>query len=127
MISAFGDDALGDHDAVAVAELVRRGDVSADEVSRAAIERAHCVDPALAAVAFAAYDRPRFGPRDGALFGVPTFVKDNTDVAGLPTNHGTAAFVARRPRRRDGHYTEQYLSTGLTVLGKSRLPEFGFN
>ena len=126
MISAFGDDALGEHDAVAVADLVRRGQLSPDEVARAAIERAQRVDPALAAVAYAAYDRSQPGARDGALFGVPTFVKDNTDVAGLPTNHGTAAFVAG-PARKNGRYAEQYLSTGMTVLGKSRLPEFGFN
>src|SRR5581483_9792493 len=50
----------------------------------------------------------------------------NTDVRDMPSNHGTDAFVAK-PAKRDGAYTRQYLSTGMTVLGKSRLPEFGFN
>jgi amidase len=47
-------------------------------------------------------------------------------VRGMPTNHGTTAFVAR-PARRDSVYARQFLSTGMTVLGKSRMPEFGFN
>jgi amidase len=125
-ISAFGDDALGDHDAVAVAELIRRGELNPSEVAHAAIDRAHHVEPRLDAVAFASYQRPAPGPRNGALYGVPTFVKDNTDVAAMPTNHGTAAFVARAATG-PGRYARQYLSTGMTVLGKSRLPEFGFN
>ena len=125
-VSAFGDDALGDHDAVAVAELIRSGELSPSDVVRAAIERAHRVDPRLDAVAFASYDRPLLGPRSGALYGVPTFVKDNTDVTAMPTNHGSAAFVAR-PARRPGRYARQYLGTGMIVLGKSRLPEFGLN
>src|SRR5215467_132648 len=112
-----------DLDAVALAALVRRGEVSPDELARAAIAR---VDPELEAVKYAAYDKPLIGPPSGALYGVPTFVKDNTDVAGMPTNHGTAAFTAR-PAARHGRYTRQFLSTGMTVLGKSRLPEFGFN
>ncbi|MEO9139957.1 MAG: amidase, partial [Jatrophihabitans sp.] len=52
--------------------------------------------------------------------------KDNTDVVAMPTNHGSEAYTAR-PAEKDGAYTRQYLSTGMTVLGKSRLPEFGFN
>jgi amidase len=63
---------------------------------------------------------------DGPLAGVPTYVKDNTDVRGMPTNHGTAAYVGK-PAVKDGPYARQYLSSGMTVLGKSRLPEFGFN
>jgi amidase len=126
-VHAFGDDALGDHDAVALAELVRSGAVSPKELADAAITRARTVDPMLHAVAFPSYDRPRFaGDTTGALHGVPTFVKDNTDVAGLPSNHGSDAWVAQ-PRQADGRYTRQYLSTGMTVLGKSRLPEFGFS
>ncbi len=124
-VHAFDDDALGVHDAVALARLVRDGDRSADELAVAAIARARKVDPELHAVAAPAYDNPR-SERGGALFGVPTFVKDNTDVRGLPTTHGSEAYTAH-PAKADGAYARQYLSTGMTVLGKSRLPEFGFN
>lgn len=55
-------------------------------------------------------------------YGVPTFIKDNTDVRGLHAGHGGCAFAAR-PARTDGRYARQYLSTGMTLLGKSRLPE----
>ncbi|WP_262985114.1 amidase family protein, partial [Nocardia cerradoensis] len=51
-------------------------------------------------------------------------IKDNVDVAGLPTQHGSVAFTAPAARR-DGRVTRQFLATGVTVLGKSRLPEFG--
>ncbi|MFE0315278.1 amidase, partial [Streptomyces albogriseolus] len=66
------------------------------------------------------------GDGGGSFAGVPTLVKDNTDVAGLPTGHGSAAFVPR-PARRHAAFTRQLLSTGVTVLGKTRLPEFGFS
>ncbi len=126
-VHAFGDDALATHDAVALAALVRTGELSADELARAAVARAAQVDPLLHAVEADCYERPRYGTdRSAALFGVPTFIKDNTDVAGLPTNHGSEAYTAR-PAKQDGAYATQYLSTGLTMLGKSRLPEFGFN
>ncbi len=127
-VHGFTDDALGEHDAVALAALVAAGEVSPQELASAAIARARAVDPKLNAVAYTAFDAPRFARvRDGgALLGVPTFVKDNTDVRGMPTNHGSAAWVGTA-RPRDGRYTTQFLSTGMTVLGKSRLPEFGFN
>ncbi|MEV6100812.1 amidase [Nocardia sp. NPDC051981] len=126
-LHAFRDDALGEHDAVALADLVRTGEVSPRELAAAAIDRARAVDPELHAVACPLYDSPRYATRPGsALYGVPTFVKDNTDVAGLPTNHGSEAFRAR-PAAKDGAYTRQFLGTGLTLIGKSRLPEFGFN
>ena len=57
---------------------------------------------------------------------MPTFLKDNVDVAGMPTQHGTDAFV-RRPRKRDGDFARMYLATGLIPLGKTRLSEFGFS
>ena len=49
----------------------------------AAIARAQLVDPELRAVACDL--PPRHGTDPNAeFFGVPTFIKDNTDVAGLP-------------------------------------------
>lgn len=127
---AFGDDAFGDADATELAERIRTRQVSADEVRAAAVERARLIQPHVNAVEYAAYDRDTAGrpsrPAPGPFSAVPTFVKDNVDVAGMPTNHGTDAFVAR-PARADSAFVGQLRAAGLDVLGKSRLPEFGFN
>ena len=124
---AFTDDALGDHDAVELARRVADREVSPAELALAATERARRVDDDLRAVV-TTYDQPRHAPAGsgGALAGVPTYVKDNVALAGLPTQNGSVAYTGA-PAKKDGHFTRQLLSTGLTVLGKSRLPEFGFN
>jgi amidase len=128
-VHAFRDDALGDLDAVGLVEALHAGRVSVRDVVDAAIARTEAVDPALGAVAYGAFDRARVEarePRGGFFAGVPTFVKDNVDVAHLPTQHGTDAFVAR-PRPKDGDLARMYLATGLLPLGKTRLSEYGFS
>ncbi|MEU9037885.1 amidase [Streptomyces sp. NPDC048352] len=125
-VHAFRDDALGEHDAVGLAAAIRRREVSAAEAARAAQERVRAVEARLNAVQWHV-DAPAPDPAAaGAFAGVPTFVKDNTDYRGLPTGHGSAAF---RPRaaRRHAPFARQFLSSGVTVLGKTRLPEFGFS
>ncbi len=125
---AFCNDALGEHDAVGIAALISRGEISATEACAAAIARAQAVE-VLGGVQFAAFESALIQagqPQSGVFAGVPTFVKDNVDVAGMPTCHGSAA-VSPRPAAHDGAFTRQYLSQGFVVLGKSRLPEFGFN
>ncbi len=127
-ISAVRDDALGDHDAVGLVGALQAGAVSVVEVVAAAIDRVTAVDPDLNAVAFRAFDRARteaLEPRGGFFAGVPTVVKDNCDVAGLPTMDGTDAWVGR-PAKADGDFARMYLATGLVPLGKSRLSEYGF-
>ncbi|MFD3659576.1 amidase [Streptomyces sp. NPDC058659] len=125
-VHAFRDDALGEHDAVGLADAIRRGEVSAAEVARDAAERVRAVDDRLHAVqAHISEPAPAAWP-GGAFAGVPTFVKDNTDYVGLPTGHGSAAFTPRAARRH-APFTRQFLSSGVTVLGKTRLPEFGFS
>ncbi|MEW2414469.1 amidase [Streptomyces sp. NPDC046866] len=131
-VHAFRDDALGEHDAVGLAAAIRRGEVSAAEAARDAAERVRAVEGRLNAVQVRIDDpaptRPhaRAAAAGGAFAGVPTFVKDNTDYAGLPTGHGSAAFRPR-PAPRHAPFTRQFLSSGVTVLGKTRLPEFGFS
>ncbi|THA25521.1 amidase [Streptomyces sp. RKND-216] len=124
-VHTFRDDALGEHDAVGLAEAIRRGEVGAAEVARDAAAR---VGDARALNAVQAdLDVPaRSSGGGGAFAGVPSFVKDNVDYLGLPTGHGSGAFVPRIARRH-APFGEQFLSTGVTVLGKTRLPEFGFN
>lgn len=125
-VHAFRDDALGEHDAVGLAAAIRRGEVGAEEAARAAAERVREVEARLHAVQVHV-DAPRpatGGP--GLLAGVPTFVKDNSEHRGLPTGHGSAAFTPRTARAH-APFVRQFLSGGVTVLGKTRLPEFGFS
>ncbi|MFB7512611.1 amidase [Streptomyces sp. NPDC056144] len=127
-VHAFRDDALGEYDAVGLAAAIRRGEVGTVEAARAAAERVRIVEKHLHAVQVHA-DAPTPAPvtaNSGLLAGVPTFVKDNTDFAGLPTGHGSAAF-APAPARKHAPFTRQFTSTDVTVLGKTRLPEFGFS
>src|SRR6202035_845616 len=76
------------------------GRVGRAEVVEAAIARTEAVNPALNGVAYEAFDRARAQaaapPRAGFFSGVPTFIKDNVDVAGLPTMRGTGAWPPRR-------------------------------
>jgi amidase len=109
--------------------LVRRREVSPVELVEAAIARVEEVNPGLNAVQLANYERAVANAakmRDGLFAGVPTFVKDNTDLRGLPTLHGSQA-VPAVPAIADGAFAKQYLSLGFAVLGKTTLPEFGFN
>jgi amidase len=124
-LHAYGDDALGDHDGIGLAALIRDGQVGRREVLEAALARAERVSSlnAVELLDRRALDR---APVAGPFSGVPTFVKDNTDVAGLPTNHGSEAFTAHAAKR-DAPFARALLAQGLVPLGKSRLPEFGFN
>ena len=112
-IHAFGDDALGDLDAVGLVDAIQSGRVGRAEVVEAAIARTEAVNTALNGLAYRAFDQARAeaaAPTNGGfLSGVPTFVKDNVDVAGLPTMRprcgrcstgcGSVRFAGVRPKR----------------------------
>ena len=104
-VNAFGDDALGDLDAVALVDAMRTGRVSATELVEAAIVRAESMNPVLNGLAHERFDEARAhaatASRQGGYFdGVPTFIKDNVDVEGMPTMQGTDAWD---PRPQAGH------------------------
>ncbi|WP_339344095.1 amidase [uncultured Alcanivorax sp.] len=52
-------------------------------------------------------------------------VKDNIDLRGLPTRHGSAA-VGGKPMKKTSVLAKQYLAQGFNLLGKTTLPAFGF-
>jgi len=129
-VHAFADDALGQDDAVALSARIKRGACSVDDVLQAAMQRLQQVDPQINAVVEhnleQARQRAQATAKNGLLYGVPAFIKDNLDLAGYATRMGSDA-IAPHPARRDGAVTQQMLSSGLIALGKSRLPEFGLN
>ena len=128
-LHAFSDDALGDLDAVGLADAIRAGSVGRADVIEAAIARTEAVNPALNGLAYEGFRQARkaaSAPADGFFHGVPTFVKDNVDVAGQPSMHGADAW-APFEAAADSIFTKLYLGTGLTSLGKTQLSEFGFS
>ncbi|MEY1660838.1 amidase [Isoalcanivorax beigongshangi] len=127
-LHVFTDDALGRSDATDLAERLARREVSQEEVTEAAIERLQRAAPLQAMVLDtfdAARQRARSGSASGAFAGVPTLIKDNIDVQGLPTRQGSAA-VGAKPLKQTSELAQQYLAQGFNLLGKSTLPAFGF-
>lgn len=130
-VSAFTDDALGTHDAVGLVSALQAGEVSASELVEAAIARTETVNPHLNGLVFEAFDRARKraaarAPYGGYFDGVPTFVKDNVAVEGMPLTYGTDAWDAE-PGRANGDFARDFLATGLVPLGRTRMSEFGFS
>ncbi len=130
-VHAFGDDALGNLDAVGLVDALRTGKVSRPELVEAAIARTEAVNPVLNGLAHATFDqalaRANAGTPYGGYFdGVPTFIKDNVDVEGMPTMQGTDAWDPL-PQPGHGDFARFFLATGLVPLGKTQLSEFGFS
>lgn len=120
-------DELAKLDAVATAQAIRDGTVSAAEVMGAAVDRAVAADAAINAVVTAYYDEAREAaarPPAGAWSGVPTFVKDLAKVAGRRTTYGARAF-ANFIASDQSPFMDALLGTGVISLGKSASPEFG--
>lgn len=128
-IHAFRDDALADHDAVALANLLGNKEISQHDVVTAVIERANLLNPQLNAIQLDCFEQAMQQPKHVIhrfFSGVPIFLKDNVDVAGLATQHGSQA-VPKRPAKKNSAISDQILDQGFLLLGKSTLPEFGLN
>lgn len=114
----------------AQAGLVRRGEVSSRELVEIALERVACWEPRLRActtvlpdpVAVAdEADRRRSRGESRPLLGVPLVVKDNVDVAGTVTSHGTAAITTRA--QFDCEAVARLRAAGAVIIAKTTLPE----
>src|SRR5690606_3402259 len=88
------DALLDDHDALALAALIRRGEVAPLDILEACIQRIEARNPALNAVVHRAYDDARAelakGVPDGPFAGLPFLVKDlYTFRKGWPCGNGS--------------------------------------
>lgn len=117
--------------AVEIVERVHDGRSTAEEVARAHLARiaqrqaevgAFQVLDAERVLAEAAGVDARADRFALPLAGVPVAVKDNIDVAGYPTRHGSAATSAE-PAVRDDDLVRRLRGAGAVVIGKTRMPE----
>jgi amidase/6-aminohexanoate-cyclic-dimer hydrolase len=121
---------FGDHDALGLAELVRKRQVSASELLDEAIARLEAVEPRINAVPVRheqfARQQIAGGLPDGAFAGVPFLLKNLALLAGTPTTYGSRAYkdyVADR----SSTLVERHLQAGFVIFGKTASPEFGLN
>ncbi len=118
-----------DHDALGLAALVKKGDVSPSELLEEAITRAERVNPQLNAIVIGmnviARDRVRAGLPDGPFRGVPFLMKEMACAyAGVPLQGASRLYRGNVPSRH-AELTERFLRAGLVVFGKTNSPEFG--
>lgn len=84
-------------------------------------------DPARArAEAAAATARYAAGTPLGPLDGIPVLIKDELDVAGLPTRHGSRC-TPETPKERDAAVVARLRAAGAVILGKTVMTEWGMS
>lgn len=123
------------NDAVTLAGMLRRREVSAREVIAAHIARIEALDGAVNAVVTGCFDTALAkaadadaalarGQSTGLLHGLPVAHKDLFDTAGVRTTYGSPLFAENVPSR-DALVVQRMSAAGAISLGKTNVPEFG--
>lgn len=115
------------------AGLLERGEATARGLAELALRRIASADRDLnafrtvdaegALAAADAADKARAEGDRRPLLGIPVALKDDTDLAGERTTHGTA--VRPSPAAADSYLARRLKEAGAVVVGKTRMPEFG--
>jgi Asp-tRNA(Asn)/Glu-tRNA(Gln) amidotransferase A subunit family amidase len=124
------DGLFDEHDALGLAGLVARREMSARELVEAGLTRIERVDPALNAVT------ALLGPDDieaaialsgsGPFEGVPLMVKQlMADCAGMPTTLGSAFFAREPLAAADSAAVARLRQAGMVIVGRTSTSEFG--
>lgn len=119
----------GEYDAMGLANLVRRKEISAAELYQEAIERIEQRNPGINAVVTrmdAQGKKASSGPLpEGPFTGVPFLLKDlMANYAGVPTSCGNR-ILKNIPALHDSEMVIRFKNSGVVILGKTNVPEFG--
>jgi amidase len=117
-------------DALALGEHLRRGDVTAAEITEVAIRLIEAVDPHLNAVAIQTFERARksaAAPPPGAFSGVPFLLKNvGSTCAGMPLDMGLACLRGLKDTV-DTEMVRRIRAAGFVILGRTNAPECGWS
>ena len=115
-------------DGLAMAALVRTGQLTPADLCAAAIARAEAVNPKLNAVVYPLYEQARrraaAGLPAGPFGGVPFLLKDfGAQYTGAPHTSGSRALRNFVPTE-DAELVCRWQAAGLNIMGKTNTPEF---
>ncbi|MGJ3241686.1 MAG: AtzE family amidohydrolase [Opitutales bacterium] len=124
-------------DAVALAEAVRGGDLSATTVVRSALDRIARCNPVLNAFTAITADRARAAAAEvdnkraagkplGPLAGVPFAVKNLFDVKGTITVAGSKIHAENPPATRDATAVRRLEEAGAICVGALNMDEYAY-
>jgi Asp-tRNA(Asn)/Glu-tRNA(Gln) amidotransferase A subunit family amidase len=122
--------------AVEAASEIARGAISAEDYTRACLERIAAVDTEVRAFihldpehalaqARALDQRKANGERIGPLHGIPVGIKDIFDTADYPTECGSPILARRRPNT-DCTAVRKLREAGAVIIGKTVTTEFAY-
>ncbi len=116
-------------DAVGLAEHVRRGDATPDELLDEALKRVEALNPTLNAVTLLQEQVARLaisgGLPEGPLKGVPFLLKDlGAEAVDFPSNSGSRLFANTRYGKDSSIYA-RLKAAGLVTFGRTTSPEGG--
>lgn len=125
----MADELIG-YDAIALGEMIQKGEIGPTELLEAIIKRIERVNPKLNAVIHKMYDQAREiaerRPAGGLFGGVPFLLKDLiAEYKGVPFHEGSLA-VKGYISKIDTELVRRLKAEGLIIVGKTNTPEFGF-
>lgn len=116
-------------DGLGLADLVRRGEVTATELVEESIRRIEARNPALNAVIHPMFEQARraaAGPLpDGPFRGVPFVIKDLVVLLAGEPYTGGSRYLAGWVPDHDSELVRRYRAAGFVFVGKTNVPEFG--
>lgn len=123
--------------ACAIADAVRRGELSAVTLIESRLERIHRLNPLLNCFTEVLVERAlrmagaidamvADGHDPGPLAGVPFGVKDNYDVAGKITTAGSTINRTRDPASADALLLQRVARAGAVLVGTQNMDEFAY-
>ncbi|CAN5358144.1 amidase [soil metagenome] len=128
---------IGRMDAVSLARLIRKKELSAKEVTEAVLARMDKLEPHLHAFCTPTADLARqtaaaidarlaAGEEVGPLAGVPVGIKDLVCTKGITTASGSIVYKDFVPDE-DDIVVERLKDAGAVIIGKTNVPEFGYS
>jgi amidase len=119
---------LSSYDSTGLAELVRSKQITSAELIEDTIGKIEALNPKLNAVVCKTYERARRcaagAAPDSVLAGVPFLVKDNAEIAGIPSTRGSRALRSNVADRTAAFFTATERA-GLNLIGVTNMPEMG--
>jgi aspartyl-tRNA(Asn)/glutamyl-tRNA(Gln) amidotransferase subunit A len=118
-----------------ITEMIKKQEITSQEITEIVIERIEKVNPAINAFCTTTFELARSMAKEAdrrvknsktipLLNGIPTSIKDLVPVKGVRTTYGSKIFENHVPED-DAELVKRLKKAGCVILGKTNTPEFG--